>query len=113
MVVLKMLYQLFKIPEDIRELFCVPVSCLVFFLGSFLIRIFFAKLFINFFTIQDEYALTFSSLTFCDVKSTAHWLGINKSNDEESSFIFLGHYLGFILSATTLSTVLFYQARKR
>lgn len=40
-------------------------------------------------------------------------MGINKTNDEDNLLIFLGHYLGFILSATILSAVLFYQARKR
>lgn len=52
-------------------------------------------------------------MTFCDVNVTAHWLGINKANASENLFLFLGHYLGFILSATILSCILFYQAQKR
>ncbi|XP_055298732.1 piezo-type mechanosensitive ion channel component-like isoform X4 [Sitodiplosis mosellana] len=85
-VILKMLYQLFKVPQEFLDLFC--------------------------FTDANT-NIPIVSLTMCDTNNTAQWIGIQKLNNEENLLQFLGPYLIFLAASTVFTSILYHQKRKR
>ncbi|XP_031619192.1 piezo-type mechanosensitive ion channel component-like isoform X2 [Contarinia nasturtii] len=81
--VLKILFELFKIPKNLDWL-CFPGT---------------------------EQSLT--SMAFCDINSTATWIGVQKLNSHKNLIQIFAPYLTFLAAGTLFASVLYYQTRKR
>lgn len=70
--------------------------------------------FFGLFYLKDErQSFSLGTMAVCDINNTAHWIGVYKTNEEQSLINFLGAYLMFIAVAMVCCTVSYYQVQKR